>query len=470
VKPPFDIAGDLDTPVSAFAKLGAFDPRFLLESVEGGERLARYSFIGFGKCLEVRLDASGLRVGDKLHARPKDQAELLGGLRQALALAPQPMPGMAGVPLAGGLVGYSSYDVVRYFERLPSRAKADAPVPDLHYVAPESMLVFDHLTRGIALLHAGSEADRTALRRDVIRALRGGLPNYSASGAGGDEYGARYSEARGSLSRDEYMAGVRRTQEYIAAGDVYQLVLSSRFSGRHSLDPFQAYRALRLINPSPYMYYCKLGDVTVVGSSPEALVKVNAAGRAELRPIAGTRPRAEEQAADERHERELLADVKENAEHVMLVDLARNDLGRVASAGSVHVDPYRVIERYSHVMHMVSGVKGQLAPGRDAFDLFAATFPAGTLVGAPKVRAMEIIDELEPVRRGLYGGTVGYFGARGDMDQAITIRTLVFRGDEYSYQAGAGIVADSVPAAEHDEVLAKSGAMARALRLSAEGL
>ena len=470
MKPPFDIAGDLDTPVSAFAKLGAFDPRFLLESVEGGERLARYSFIGFGKCLEVRLDAAGLRVGDKLHPRPKDQAELLGGLRQALALAPQPMPGMAGVPLAGGLVGYSSYDVVRYFERLPSKARADAPVPDLHYVAPESMLVFDHLTRGIALLHAGSEADRTALRRDVIRALRGGLPNYSHPGGGGDEYGARYSEARGSLSRDEYMAGVKRTQEYIAAGDVYQLVLSSRFSGRHSLDPFQAYRALRLINPSPYMYYCKLGDVTVVGSSPEALVKVNAAGRAELRPIAGPRPRAEDQVTDERLERELLADVKENAEHVMLVDLARNDLGRVASAGSVHVDPYRVIERYSHVMHIVSGVKGQLAKGRDAFDLFAATFPAGTLVGAPKVRAMEIIDELEPVRRGLYGGTVGYFGARGDMDQAMTIRSLVFRGDEYSYQAGAGIVADSVPAAEHDEVLAKSGAMARALRLAAEGI
>jgi anthranilate synthase component 1 len=374
---------------------------------------------------------------------------------------------MAGVPLAGGLVGYSSYDVVRYFERLPSKARIDRAVPDLHYVAPESMLVFDHLTRGIALLHAGSEVDRTALRREVVRALRGALPIQPASG---DEYGARYSEARGSLSRDEYMAGVKRTQEYIAAGDVYQLVLSSRFSGRHSLDPFQAYRALRLINPSPYMYYCKLGDVTVVGSSPEALVKVNAAGSAELRPIAGTRPRAEDPAEDARHERELLADIKENAEHVMLVDLARNDLGRVARAGSVHVDPYRVIERYSHVMHIVSGVKGKLAPGRDAFDLFAATFPAGTLVGAPKVRAMEIIDELEPVRRGLYGGTVGYFGARGDMDQAITIRTLVFRGDEYSYQAGAGIVADSVPATEYDEVVAKSGAMARALRLAAEGL
>jgi anthranilate synthase component 1 len=466
VKPPFDIAGDLDTPVSAFAKLGAFDPRFLLESVEGGERLARYSFIGFGKCLEVRLDDAGLKVGDAISARPRDQAGLLAALRAALRAAPTPRPEMAGVPLAGGLVGYSSYDVVRYFERLPSKARADSPVPDLHYVAPESMLVFDHLTRGIALLHAGSEAERQSLRREVVGALRGGLPNYARDADGG----ARYSAAVGSLSRDQYMAGVERTQEYIAAGDVYQLVLSSRFSGRHSLDPFEAYRALRLINPSPYMYYCKLGDVTVVGSSPEALVKVNAAGRAELRPIAGTRPRAEDTLEDQRHERELLADAKENAEHVMLVDLARNDLGRVARAGSVHVDPYRVIERYSHVMHIVSGVKGELAPGRDAFDLFAATFPAGTLVGAPKVRAMEIIDELEPVRRGLYGGTVGYFGARGDMDQAITIRTLVFRGDEYSYQAGAGIVADSVPATEYDEVVAKSAAMARALKLASEGL
>ena len=464
MKPPFDIAGDLDTPVSAFAKLGAFNPRFLLESVEGGERLARYSFIGFGKCLEVKLDAAGLEVGAARLPRPANKAELLDALRKALAAAPKPLPEMAGVPLAGGLVGYSSYDVVRYFERIPSRARADSPVPDLHYVAPESMLVFDHLTRGIALLHAGSEAERQTLRREVIKALRGGLPNYVAGVTG------QYSPAVGSLSRDEYMAGVKCTQEYIAAGDVYQLVLSSRFAGKHSLDPFEAYRALRLINPSPYMYYCKLGDVTVVGSSPEALVKVNARGEAQLRPIAGTRPRADDLAVDAEHERDLLADVKENAEHVMLVDLARNDLGRVAQAGSVHVDPYRVIERYSHVMHIVSGVKGRLAAGRDAFDLFAATFPAGTLVGAPKVRAMEIIDELEPVRRGLYGGTVGYFGAHGDMDQAITIRTLVFRGDEYSYQAGAGVVADSVPLTEYDEVIAKSGAMARALKLAAEGL
>ncbi|HTU64520.1 MAG TPA: anthranilate synthase component I family protein [Steroidobacteraceae bacterium] len=467
MKPPFDIAGDLDTPVSAFAKLGAFSPRFLLESVEGGERLARYSFIGFGNCLEVKLDAQGLQVGASRLPRPGNQAELLDALRKALAAAPKPLPEMAGVPLAGGLVGYSAYDVVRYFEKLPSKARADNPVPDLHYVAPESLLVFDHLTRGIALLHAGTEAERQALRKQVIQALRGGLPNYSAAAAPAE---SRYTPAVGSLSRDEYLAGVQRTQEYIAAGDVYQLVLSSRFTGRHSLDPFEAYRALRLINPSPYMYYCRLGDITVVGSSPEALVKVDANGGAQLRPIAGTRPRADDPVADKRHEVELLADTKENAEHVMLVDLARNDLGRVAQAGSVHVDPYRVIERYSHVMHIVSGVKGRLAKQRDAFDLFAACFPAGTLVGAPKVRAMEIIDELEPVRRGLYGGTIGYFGANGDMDQAITIRTLVFRGDEYSYQAGAGIVADSSPAAEHDEVLAKSGAMARALKLAAEGL
>jgi anthranilate synthase component 1 len=265
------------------------------------------------------------------------------------------------------------------------------------------------------------------------------------------------------------MSGVRRAQEYIAAGDVYQLVLASRFTGRHTLDPFQVYRALRLINPSPYMYFCRLGNMTVVGSSPEALVKLN--GReAQLRPIAGTRPRHENAELDAQLEAELRADAKENSEHVMLVDLARNDLGRVARAGSVRVEPYRSIERYSHVMHIVSGVSGELAPQCDAFDLFAATFPAGTLVGAPKVRAMEIIEELEPVRRGLYGGTIGYFGAHGAMDQAITIRTLVFHGDEYSYQAGAGIVADSQPAAEHDEVLAKSAALLRALKLAEAGL
>jgi anthranilate synthase component 1 len=461
VKPPFDISGDLDTPVSAYMKLAAFQPRFLLESVEGGERLARYSFIGFGDGLEVRLDRDGFVIGSERRPVPQSATELLDGLRAGLARAPQPEPDLAGVPLAGGLVGYSAYDVVRFFERLPARSALDSGLPALHYVAPRSLLVFDHVTRGIALVHAGSEEERRSLRKEVIRALRGALPNGIKPG--------RYAAPTPSSTRDEHLAGVKRAQEYIASGDVYQLVLSSRFSGRHELDPFQAYRALRLINPSPYMYYCALGDVTVVGSSPEALVKLK--GRqAQLRPIAGTRPRSDDAAVDLAREAELRADPKENAEHVMLVDLARNDLGRVARAGSVNVDPYRAIERYSHVMHIVSGVNGELAPGRDAFDLFAASFPAGTLVGAPKVRAMQIIDELEPVSRGLYGGTVGYFGARGDMDHAITIRTLVFRGDEYSYQAGGGIVADSVPAAEHDEVLAKSAAVARALEMAREGL
>jgi anthranilate synthase component 1 len=457
LKPPFDIAGDLDTPVSAFMKLAAFGPRFLLESVEGGERLARYSFIGFGDGLEVRLDRDGFAVGGERRPIPRTSAELLSGLRDALRRAPQPQPDIAGVPLAGGLVGYSSYDVVRFFERLSARTGLEDGTPALHYVAPRSLLVFDHLTRGIALVHAGSEDERRSLRNEVVRALRGGLPKAARVG--------KYSQPTPAYSRSDYMSGVRRTQEYIAAGDVYQLVLSTRFSGRHDLDPFQAYRALRLINPSPYMYYCAMGDVTVVGSSPEALVKLKG-GRAQLRPIAGTRPRSDDPAVDVQREIELKADPKENAEHIMLVDLARNDLGRVARAGTVHVDPYRAIERYSHVMHIVSGVHGELAPGSDAFDLFAAAFPAGTLVGAPKVRAMQIIDELEPVSRGLYGGTVGYFGARGDMDHAITIRTLVFRGDEYSYQAGAGIVADSVPETEHEEVLAKSGAMVRALEIA----
>ncbi|HEV2700854.1 MAG TPA: anthranilate synthase component I family protein [Steroidobacteraceae bacterium] len=461
MKAPFDIAGDLDTPVSAYMKLAAFKPCFLLESVEGGERLARYSFVGFGESLEIKLDGGGLQVGAVRHARPGNATELLNQLRAALAAAPRPEPEISGVPLAGGLVGFASYDVVRFFEHLPKRVATADGVPALHYVAPRSLLVFDHLTRSIALLHAGSVSERASLRREIIRALRGGLPVTPRPG--------RYQQPTPSMTRDQYIAGVKRTQEYIAAGDVYQLVLASRFSGQHELDPFQAYRALRLINPSPYMYYCALGDITVVGSSPEALVKLSA-GYAQLRPIAGTRPRSDDSAVDVARETELRADPKENAEHVMLVDLARNDLGRVACAGSVHVDPYRHIERYSHVMHIVSGVKGRLAAGKDAFDLFAAAFPAGTLVGAPKVRAMQIIDELEPVGRGLYGGTVGYFGARGDMDQAITIRTLVFHGDEYSFQAGAGLVADSIPEAEHDEVLAKSGAMVRALALAEEGL
>jgi anthranilate synthase component 1 len=459
---PFDIPADLDTPVSTYLKLGPLEPRYLLESVEKGTHLARYSFLGFGAALEVRLDESGLSVDGQRQPRPTDQQEFLDALRGALGKAPELLPAVDGLPFAGGLVGVAGYDTVRYFERLPGPpAQHPGPQPpELAYVATESVLVFDHLTRSIAVLHAGSEADRQALIAEIRRLLAGPTPV---------SVGGTYSEAHQSLSGEQFMQRVRAAKEYIASGDVYQLVLSVRFAGTHSLEPFQAYRALRLLNPSPYMFFCDLGDVQVVGSSPEALVRLHGR-KASLRPIAGTRPRSADPEQDLANERSLLADTKEIAEHVMLVDLARNDLGRVAIGGSVHVDPYQSIERYSHVMHIVSGVNGELREDRDAFDLFAAAFPAGTLVGAPKVRAMQLIDELEPETRGLYAGTVGYFGATGDMDQAITIRTLVFQGEHYSYQAGAGIVADSRPESEYQEVLAKSEILRRALAMAEQGL
>ncbi len=458
----FDIAADLDTPVSTYMKLGPLKPRFLLESVEKGTHLARYSFLGFGDALEFRLDETGMRYADKQRPRPANQHELLDALRDAQRLAPKLLPEVAELPFTGGLVGVAGYDTVRYFERLenPPRHNDGPQPPEMAYYGVSSMLVFDHLSRRIALLHAGSEEQRQELRAEVRRLLAGPRPESKAGS---------YEPATQSLSGAEFMQRVARAKEYIASGDVYQLVLSVRFAGRHTLHPFECYRALRLLNPSPYMFYCDLGDVQVVGSSPEALVRLHGA-TASLRPIAGTRPRGSDAAEDQANEQSLLADAKEIAEHVMLVDLARNDLGRVATGGSVHVSPYQSIERYSHVMHIVSGVQGELREDCDAYDLFAAAFPAGTLVGAPKVRAMEIIDELEPERRGLYAGTVGYFGANGDMDQAITIRTLVFQGDHYSYQAGAGIVADSSPEYEYQEVLAKSEILRRALAMAEEGL
>jgi anthranilate synthase component I len=458
---PFDIAADLDTPVSAFIKLAPFEPRFLLESVESAERLARYSFLGFGDALTLEIGATGVRRNGVALPKPEGKGEWLALMRDALAASPKLAPEIDGLPFSGGLVGAAGYDVVRHFERLPPNRAALGGLPESVFVAPASLLVFDHLTRRVALLHAGSEAERRQLRAEVVAALRGGIDAPARSGG--------FSQAEPSFSRASFLDAVERAKSHIAAGDIYQIVLSERFAGRSDLDPFQTYRGLRLLNPSPYMYFFRLGSLAIAGSSPEALVRLDH-GRASLRPIAGTRPRGASRDEDIALEKELVADPKENAEHVMLVDLARNDLGRVATAGSVVVDPYKSIERYSHVMHMVSGVRGELAPQRDALDLFAAAFPAGTLVGAPKVRAMELIAELEPVARGLYGGTVGYFANNGNMDQAITIRTIVFNGDEYSFQAGAGIVADSVPDAEYREVLAKSAILRKAFELAEEGL
>jgi len=458
---PFDIAADLDTPVSAYLKLGSLRPRFLLESVEGGERLARYSFLGFGDALEVRMDAEHLHVDGKQLPRPSSQAEYLDALRKALSAAPKPGPAVDGLPFDGGLVGVSGYDVVRLFEKLPRDTRAQDGIPDAAFTAPASLLVFDHLTRRVALLHDGPEDERQALRSEVIRLMRGAVPARNGN--------VTTTPPQASFTEAEFTERVNACKEYIAAGDIYQIVMSVLFSGRSDVAPFEVYRALRLLNPSPYMFFLEFDDLQVVGSSPEALVKLNGEV-ASLRPIAGTLPRGATRAEDLANEAALLADPKEAAEHVMLVDLARNDLGRVAAAGSVRVEPYRAIERYSHVMHIVSGVQGTLGPDFDQFDLFAASFPAGTLVGAPKVRAMEIIEEMEAIGRGLYAGTAGYFGLGGDMDQAITIRTLVFAGDQYSFQAGAGIVADSKPANEYREVLAKSAILRRALEMAGEGL
>ncbi len=458
---PFDIAADLDTPVSAYLKLRDLKPRFLLESVEGGERLARYSFLGFGDAVEVRLEGDTFSIGNEKSARPDGQSDYLGLLRSALAAAPKPKPLVDGLPFSGGLVGVSGYDVVRLFERLPRNTVPQAGIPEAVFTAPTSTLVFDHLTRRVALLHDGPDAEREALRKTVIKLLRGAIPSNGVN--------IKTSAAIGSMTDKQFAERVEACKEYIAAGDIYQIVLSVLFRGESNVAPFEVYRALRLLNPSPYMFFLEFGELKVVGSSPEALVKLN--GRtASLRPIAGTLPRGKTRDEDRENEAALLADPKESAEHVMLVDLARNDLGRVATPGSVHVNPYRAIERYSHVMHIVSGVQGELEAGYDAFDLFAASFPAGTLVGAPKVRAMEIIEEMEDVGRGLYAGTAGYYGSGGDMDQAITIRTLVFNGNEYSYQAGAGLVADSVPEREYQEVLAKSAILRRALEIAGEGL
>jgi anthranilate synthase component I len=459
---PFDIPADLDTPVSAYIKLKPFEPCFLLESVEGGERLARYSFLGLGQSIALELRADGLRINGAEMVRPATGTAWLELLRSLLSDSPALTPRINGLPFAGGLVGAAGYDVVRYFERLPANRSEPKMLPQAALVAPRSLLIFDHLTRRAALLHSGSGAERQALRADIIDVLRGGIRENARSASG-------FTPAEASMTPAEFMERVGRCKEHITAGDIYQIVLSVRFRGTTKLDPFQCYRALRLLNPSPYMYFFELGNLKVAGSSPEALVKLD--GRnASLRPIAGTRPRGRTDEQDMALEQELLADPKENAEHVMLVDLARNDLGRVARAGSVRVDPFRKIERYSHVMHIVSGVQGTLDDSKDAFDLFAAAFPAGTLVGAPKVRAMELIAELEPVGRGLYGGTIGYFSKNGNMDQAITIRTMVFNGEEYSFQAGAGIVADSDPEREYEEVMAKSEILRRALEIAEEGL
>ena len=459
----FDIAMDTETPASAFIKLKSLKPCFLLESIERGVDQSRYSFLGLGVSNIVQVKNGLFTVDGTVLDAPQTLDEMMDLFRSTLAGIPTLRPTISHIPFDGGLVGFSSYDMVRFFEHLPVPKDKEGILspPDCAYLAPTSLLVFDHEKNSIAVLHSGTEEERLELAANVLNLLQSEIAHLNQ--------GVTYSEPTPNIEPETFYKAVDKAKHHIYEGDIFQIVLSIAFSGEYDLDPFNVYRAMRLVNPSPYMFFCDIDGFQVVGSSPEALVRLNN-NTASLRPIAGTRPRGKNLEEDVANEKSLLADDKEIAEHVMLVDLARNDLGRVAQQGTINVNPYQSIERYSHVMHIVSGVQGELDENKDAFDLFAAAFPAGTLVGAPKVRAMELIDEVEPSLRGVYGGTVGYFANNGDMDQAIAIRTVVFSKGRYCFQAGAGIVADSVPETEFDEVMAKSEIIRMALRMVKEGV
>jgi anthranilate synthase component 1 len=462
-----EVHADLETPVSLYLKLRGQGASFLLESVEGGERIARYSFIGIHPRAEYILRGAQVEIIEDDARRVVTLAAGEDPTRFLQAeIARFPATRLPGVPrFTGGLIGYLGYESVRYFEPTLMGQMQTADVPDGIYLLADTVVAFDNVRRTIFLIATVLDGDMNAAesRLDGIAAqIAGPLPDV-------DRAPVEPAETVSNLTQPEFEAMVTAAKEHIAAGDIFQVVLSQRFTRQSTAEPFDVYRALRRLNPSPYMYFFDFGEVDVeplhlIGSSPEMFVRLED-GTASLHPIAGTRPRGKDAAADTALEKELLADPKERAEHVMLVDLGRNDLGRVCEYGSVKVSDFFSIEYYSHVMHIVSHVQGKMRPGLTAFDLIRAAFPAGTVSGAPKVRALEIIAAFEPDARGAYAGTVGYFGFDGSMDTCLAIRTLVKRGDRYSVQAGAGIVADSNPAGEYQETINKAGALLRALDL-----
>jgi anthranilate synthase component 1 len=446
-----EIRADLDTPVSAYLKIARDDYSFLLESVEGGERLARYSFLGTGPSL-VLSTGRGNTV-DPLTAIEKEFAQF------------KPVH-VEGLPrFHGGMVGYLSYEVARYFEKLPSPERDALGLPESVFMLADTLLVFDHLAHVIKVVaHAHLNGDvgkayRAATDKidELVERLNGAVPTSARA-----LQVSTPAKAQSNLTQAQYENIVTRAKEYIYEGDIIQVVPSQRLSRRTDADPFTVYRALRSINPSPYMYFLHLGDFHIVGASPELLVRVED-GIVSNHPIAGTRPRSRDAAEDEALAEELKNDEKERAEHVMLVDLARNDVGRISEPGTVQVTQFMDIERYSHVMHLVSHVQGKLRRGYSQFDAMRACFPAGTVSGAPKIRAMEIIAELEPDKRGPYAGAVGYFDFSGNMDTAIAIRTIVVKDGTAHVQAGGGVVADSVPALEYQESLNKAQASLSAI-------
>jgi anthranilate synthase component 1 len=463
-----ELSADLDTPVGAYLKLGNRPYSFLLESMQGGERWGRYSFIGLPsrELLTVRGNEVELRRDSRVveRAAVPDPIAWLRAYAARTRVAP-----VAGLPrFSGGLVGYFGYDCVRYFEpRLKLGRPDPLGTPDILLMRADELAIFDNQRATLTLVvHAdaadASDRKRAQARLDEIAAqLEQPLPRPAPRQRQPAE-----PHFKSGFSHADFCAAVERIKAYIAAGDAMQVVPSQRLSAPFAAEPVELYRAIRRLNPSPYLYCMHLDDHHVVGSSPEILVRVED-GEMTLRPIAGTRRRGASAEEDARLASELLADPKEIAEHLMLIDLGRNDVGRVAQTGQVRVTERMVIERYSHVMHIVSNVAGRLRPGLDALDALAAAFPAGTLSGAPKVRAMEIIEEVEPVKRGIYGGAVGYLGWDGNMDTAIAIRTAVIKAGQLHVQAGAGIVADSQPESEWDETMNKARAMMSAAALAA---
>jgi anthranilate synthase component 1 len=449
-----ELIADCETPVSAFLKLRGDGPAFLLESAEQGQRFGRYSFIGFRPREVIRWSLGD--GGDPYEIA----AEAVGRYTQA------PLPGLP--PFAGGAVGFFGYDLVRAVEPLGPPNEDVLGLPDMALMLSDVLVVFDHLKHTVTVLtnvYADGDIEASYERAlmtiaDVREALNGPVPHPPAPLPP-----RPLPDFTSNMSREKFEAMVARIIEYIHAGDAFQVVPSQRWSARVEVDAFSIYRGLRVVNPSPYMYFLDFGEFQFAGASPEPLITVSGR-RVATRPVAGTRPRGADTAEDEQIEAELLADAKEVAEHMMLVDLGRNDLGRVCEYGSVHVDELKVIERYSHVMHIVSTVSGQLREGIGAMDALRATLPAGTLSGAPKVRAMQIIDELEPVKRGGYGGAIGYLSYTGDLDTAIHIRTVVVKDGVAHIQAGGGTVADAKPDYEFRESEAKASAVLRAIELA----
>jgi anthranilate synthase component I len=462
------VAADLLTPVSAFLAIAANEPdAFLLESVERGEQIGRYTFLGARPYMQVRARGGDIEV-QRGKKKEKHQGSAIQLIKELLRQhRPAIVPGLP--PFTAGAVGYFAYDVVRQLENIGERTRDAFSLPDCVLMFFDRLLAFDHLRHQIHII-ATADVSRESPRKAYDRAAAdiAALEKKLAAGLRPGHWHKASRPAKGKLKihaateRKRYVESVERAKEYIAAGDIFQVVLSQRFDFAPAVDPFDIYRALRTVNPSPYLYFLRMGDTHVLGSSPEMLVRVTGR-KLEYRPIAGTRPRGRDEADDQRLEQQMLQDEKERAEHVMLVDLGRNDLGRVSEYGSVKVKDLMYVERYSHVMHIVSALEGKLRADLDALDAFAACFPAGTLSGAPKVRAMQIIEELEPTRRGIYGGSVLYADFAGNLDSCIAIRTLLMQGKKAFLQAGGGIVADSEPAREFEESVNKAKAVLRAV-------